>query len=173
MIIAEICRQALEDAGVNPDRMALEWASAAEAPRFVELITRYVSDIKSMGSLGSAEGENEEDVIRMHLRAGVKAVSALKVRTALGKLAKDMHKSDNRSPQAISMGVAKKVFPAFRKERLAQEIQLCLAEQGPFKSAVLCEKTGGTKEEIEKILEALSRKGLIKEKGLIWHGISD
>jgi len=62
MIIAETCRQALEDAGVNPDRMALEWASAAEAPRFVELITRYVSDIKSMGPLGSAEGENEEEI---------------------------------------------------------------------------------------------------------------
>ena len=173
MIIAETCRQALEDAGVNPDRMALEWASAAEAPRFVELITRYVSDIKSMGPLGSAEGENEEDVIRMHLRAGIKAVSALKVRTALGKLAKDIHKSNNYSTQVISEGVAKKVYPAFRKERLAQEIQLCLAEQGPCESAVLCEKTGGTKEEIKKILETLSGKRLVREKGSIWHGISN
>ena len=173
MVIAETCRQVLKDSGVNPDRMALEWASAAEAPRFVELITGYVSEIKSMGPLGSAEGENEKDAIRMHLRAGVKAASARKVRTALGKLAKDMHKSDDYSPRVISEGVAKKVFPAFRKERLTQEIQLCLAEQGPFKSADLCGKTGGTDEEIEKILEALSKKELVKEKGSKWYEIGN
>jgi len=165
MIIAETCRQVLKDAGVNPDRMALEWTSAAEAPRFVELITGYVSDIKSMGPLGTAEGESEEDVIRMHLKAGIKAASARKVRTALGKLAKDMHKSDDYSSKAISAGVANKVFPAFRKERLTQEIRLCLAEQGPCKNADLCKKTGGTDEEIVKILDTLSKKELIKKKG--------
>jgi len=153
--------------------MVLEWASAAEAPRFVELITRYVSDIKSMGPLGTAEGENEQDAIRMHLRAGVKAASARKVRTALGKLAKDMHKSYDYGLQVISEEVAKKVPPAFRKERLTQEIQLCLAEQGLFKSASLCEKTGGSEKEIEKILETLSQKGLVKEKGSKWHRISN
>jgi hypothetical protein len=169
MIIAETCRQVLKDAGVNPDRMALEWASAAEAPRFVKIITGYVSEIKSMGPLGTAEGENEQGAIRMHLWAGVKAASARKVRTALGKLAKDMHKSDDYSPQVISAGVAKKVLPAFRKERLTQEIQLCLAEQGPCKSAGLCEKTGGSGEEIDKILEALSKKKLVKKKGSSWY----
>jgi hypothetical protein len=173
MIIAETCRQALKDSGVNPDRMVLEWASAAEAPRFVELITRYISDIKSMGPLGTAEGENGQDVIRMHLRAGVKAASARKVRTALGKLAKDMHKSDDYSPQVISAGVAKKVLPAFRKERLTQEIQLYLAEQGPCKNADLCEKTGGTNEEIEKILYTLSKKELVKKKGSKWYEIGN
>jgi hypothetical protein len=165
MIIAETCRQVLKDAGVNPDRMALEWASAAEAPRFVELITGYVSGIKSMGPLGTAEGESEEGIIRMHLKAGVKAASARKVRTALGKLAKDMNKSDDYNPQIISEGVAKKVLPTFRKERLTQEIQLCLAELGPCKSADLCEKTGGSKDEIDKILETLSKKELVKKKG--------
>lgn len=173
MIIAETCRQVLKDAGVNPDRIALEWASAAEAPRFVELITGYVSGIKSMGPLGTAEGEGEKDIIRMHLKAGVKAASALKVRTALGKLAKDMKKSDDYDPQIISEGVAKKVLPAFRDERLSQEIQLWLAELGPCKSADLCEKTSSGNKEIEKILETLSKKELVKKKGANWYGIGN
>jgi hypothetical protein len=173
MIIAETCRQVLKDVGVNPDRMALEWASAAEAPRFVKLITGYVSGIKSMGPLGTAEGESEEDVIRMHLKAGVKAASVRKVRTALGKLAKDMNKSNDYSPQVISAGVANKVLPAFRKERLTQEIQLCLTEQGPCISADLCKKTGGSKDEIDKILETLSKKELVKKKGLKWYEIGN
>jgi hypothetical protein len=173
MIIAETCRQVLQDAGVNPDRMALEWASAAEAPRFVELITGYVSKIKSMGPLGTADSESEKNVIRMHLKAGIRAASARKVRTALGKLAKDMNKSDDYSPQIISKGVAKKVLPTFHKERLAQEIQLFLAEQGPCKSADLYEKTGGSKNEIDKIIETLSKKELVKKKGSNLYEIGD
>lgn len=171
MIIAEICRQVLKDVGVNPERMVLEWASAAEAPRFVELITAYVSAIKSTGPLGSAEGEDKESVIRMHLKAGVKAASARKVRTALGKLAKDIKKSGDYNPQIISDGVTKKVFPAFREERLTQEIQICLAETGPCKSADLSEKTGGGVKEIGKILETLFRKELVKKHGSNWYGI--
>jgi len=169
MVIAETCRQVLKDSGVNPDRMALEWASAAEAPRFVELITGYVSGIKSLGPLGTAEGESKKDVISMHLKAGIKAASARKVRTSLGKLAKDLNKSNDYSPQVISEGVANKVLPAFRKERLTQEIQLCLAEQRPCKNADLCEKTGGSGEEIVKILDTLSKKGLVKKKGSSWY----
>jgi len=171
MIIAEACRQVLKDVGVNPERTALEWASAAEAPRFVELITRYVSAVKSIGPLGKAEGENKEAVIGMHLKAGAKAASALKVRTALGKLAKDIKKSGDYSPGIISEGVTKKVFPAFREERLTQEVQICLSEIGPCKSADLSEKTGGGIKEIGKILETLSRKKMVKKQGSNWYGI--
>ena len=171
MIIAEICSQALRDVGVNPDRMALEWASAAEAPRYVELITRYISDIKSMGPLGAADGESEKYVIQRHLNASVNAASAQKVRMAMGKLAKDMHKSGEYSPQAISEGVAGKVLPAFRKERLSGEILLCLAENGPWNSAGLSEETGGGMEEIDKILKTLSKKGLVKQEGSSWYGV--
>jgi hypothetical protein len=168
MIIEETCRQALKEVGVDPDRITLQWASAAEAPRFVELITKYISNIKSIGPLGTANGEKKQEDIHMHLRAGVKAVSALKVRTALGKLAKDIKKINDYSPNIISEGVAKKVLPLIHKERLVQEIQLCLAEQGPCKSDELYKKTGSNCEEIEKILETLSQKGLVKEKGLMW-----
>ena len=80
-----------------------------------------------------------------------------------------MNKSNDYSPQVISAGVANKVLPAFRKERLTQEIQLCLAEQGPCESADLCEKTGGSNKEIEKILETLSKKKLVKKKGANWY----
>jgi len=148
--------------------MSLEWVSAAEAPRFTKLITSYVSSIKSLGPLGSADGEGGEDLVQRHLRAGVKAASARKVRTALGKLAKDMHKSGDYDPKDISSGVAKKVLPAFRQERLSQEIQLCLAEHGPCDRDSLCQEIGGTREEADKILGTLSKKGLLKEEGAIW-----
>jgi hypothetical protein len=120
--------------------MSLEWVSAAEAPRFVELITNYVSDIKSIGPLGQGEGEGGGDVVQGHLKAAVKAASTQKVRIALGRLAKDMHKTNDYSPQVITAGVSKKVLPSFRQERITQEIQLCLSEHGPCDIDDLCKE---------------------------------
>jgi F420-non-reducing hydrogenase iron-sulfur subunit len=39
----------LEVQGINPSRFALEWVSSAEAPRFAELVTRFIGKIKEMG----------------------------------------------------------------------------------------------------------------------------
>ncbi len=141
MIIAETCRQALKDMGINPDRLALEWVSAAEAPRFTELITGFVSKIKSLGPLGSGDDEAGKDIVQGYLMDGVKAASARKVRIALGKLAKDMHKSGNYDTQIISTRVAKEVLPAFQQERVSQQ-----------------KKAREAREEAYKILEVLPRR---------------
>jgi F420-non-reducing hydrogenase iron-sulfur subunit len=39
----------LEVQGIDPERFALEWVSSAEAPRFAELVTRFVNKIREMG----------------------------------------------------------------------------------------------------------------------------
>jgi F420-non-reducing hydrogenase iron-sulfur subunit len=39
----------LEDAGVNPERFAIEWVSSAEAPRFAEVVTRFTEKIRALG----------------------------------------------------------------------------------------------------------------------------
>ena len=39
----------LEDLGIDPERVALEWVSGAEAPRFVEKVTRFTDKIKALG----------------------------------------------------------------------------------------------------------------------------
>ena len=39
----------LENCGIDPNRFRIEWVSSAEAPRFVEVVTRFVRDIKELG----------------------------------------------------------------------------------------------------------------------------
>jgi F420-non-reducing hydrogenase iron-sulfur subunit len=39
----------LEVQGIEPERFALEWVSSAEAPRFAELVTRFVRKIRDLG----------------------------------------------------------------------------------------------------------------------------
>jgi F420-non-reducing hydrogenase iron-sulfur subunit len=39
----------LEDFGLEPERFRLEWVSAAEAPRFAEVVTETVEKIRKLG----------------------------------------------------------------------------------------------------------------------------
>jgi F420-non-reducing hydrogenase iron-sulfur subunit len=39
----------LEDAGIDPDRFAIEWVSGAEGPRFAQKVTEFTETIKALG----------------------------------------------------------------------------------------------------------------------------
>ena len=162
--MAEVARQTLADAGVNPERMSLEWASAAEGPRFVELITSYVNRIKGLGALGQGENEPGADVIARRLAAAVKAAGARKPRTSFGTLAKKFAKSGDYSPEAVAEAVKTKVMPGLRLERISQEVLMCLRD-GARSASDLAEMTGAQEAEMEKALAALARKKAVKEEG--------
>ncbi len=51
-----MAKRILEQLGVNPERLRLEWVSAGEGTRFAEVITEFSAKVKSLGPLGSAEG---------------------------------------------------------------------------------------------------------------------
>ncbi len=41
-----------EDAGINPERVSIEWVSGAEGPRFAQKVTEFTNKIKSLGPNG-------------------------------------------------------------------------------------------------------------------------
>ena len=81
----------LEEIGVNPERFSLKWASAAEAPRFVKLITEFTNKIKELGPLGQSEGI-EPDEIKSRLDKALDAVNSRKVRMVFGNTTKSIRK---------------------------------------------------------------------------------
>jgi len=163
MIVTEASRQLLEDCGVDSDRLALEWASAAEAPRFVELITGYVSKIKEKGPIGSGKGEVPLEVIERRLAAAVKAAGARKPRTRLGNLAKKLAKDGDYSKEAISKGIREKILPAMRSQRIGLEARMILQEE-PKDLDTLCKETGASAEELEKIMAPMVKKGTVSRE---------
>jgi len=47
----QFLRQVLPDLGIEPERLRLEWISASEGSRFVEVVEEFYTDIKAMGPL--------------------------------------------------------------------------------------------------------------------------
>lgn len=83
----------LKSLEINTDRVALEWASAAEGPLFVKLITEFTGKIKDIGALGIGEGHKREELMRK-IKAASMAVEGMKLRMAFAKQAKQMKKDE-------------------------------------------------------------------------------
>ncbi len=110
----------MEVAGLKPERLALHWASAAEAPLFVELITRFTNDVKKLGPLGAAEGIPIE-ALKLKLLAARAAVKGVKLRTRFARLAQDLRDGNQHSPEVIEAKMAEKVNDAIVREIAKQE----------------------------------------------------
>ena len=110
----------MEVAGLKPERLALDWASAAEAPLFVELITRFTSLLKELGPLGEAEGISREE-LKLKLLAARSAVKSVKLRTRFAKLAQDLRQGDGYAPDVIEAKMGEKVNDAIIREMAKQE----------------------------------------------------
>jgi F420-non-reducing hydrogenase iron-sulfur subunit len=73
-----LCRKLLEHSGVHPDRLRIEWISAAEGTRFAEIMNDFTDKLRELGPLGEGEGI-ELDRIRSELAEVTKLVPYIKL----------------------------------------------------------------------------------------------
>ncbi len=140
-----LVHKVLTEIGIKEERFDLQWASAAEAPRFVKLITEFTDKIKELGPLGEAEGIEPEE-IKKRLDAALGAVSDRKVRMFFGTATKSIRKEGIFTQEYItgvideklSKSVTAALNPAPAEEKPAAEKK---AEKKAAKPAPKKEKT--------------------------------
>lgn len=59
-----LAKRVMQHIGINPDRLNIEFMSGAEAGLFVDVVNRFVNNVKKLGPLGSAEGLDIAEVKR-------------------------------------------------------------------------------------------------------------
>lgn len=91
MGVSFLIKKILSEVGLNPDRFDLQWASAAEAPRFVRLITDYTAQVKKLGPIGESEGISGEE-LKKRLQKALQLVEDRKLRVAMGNATKTVRK---------------------------------------------------------------------------------
>lgn len=101
--------------GIKLERFSLDWASAAEAPRFVRLVTEFTNRIKVLGPLGEPEGMPREELLHK-ISAARSAVASVRLRTRLGKVATDLRLLNHYTPEVIEAQMAEKVNDIIMRE---------------------------------------------------------
>ena len=86
-----LIKKVLTEVGIKPERFNLQWASAAEAPRFVRLITDYTAEIKKLGPIGASEGLDQKE-LQKRLEKATRLAEDRKLRVAFGNATKTVRK---------------------------------------------------------------------------------
>ncbi len=113
LITAAFVKEALAAAGINPDRFIIDWASAAEGPRFVKLITDFTQKIASFGPLGEAENE-DENTLRLRALKLSEAARGKKLRSAILNAAKVIVKEGNYEESYLRSVIHEKCAKMFK-----------------------------------------------------------
>ena len=171
----------LKEIGINPARFSLQWASAAEAPRFVKLITEFTGKIKELGPLGESEGI-DPDELQARLEKGLAAVSSRKVRMVYGTTAKAIRKEGIFTQDYISAVIEEKLNKAITgaltaepeaedkpapEEKKAKDKPAPAAQKAPPKSAAAAAKPvlkKAAKKAAPKAKPAAKKKTAAKKK---------
>jgi hypothetical protein len=124
----------LKEIGVNPERFSLQWASAAEAPRFVKLITEFTDKIKELGPLGQSEGI-EPDEMKTRLDKALDAVNSRKVRMVFGMTTKSIRKEAIFTTEYINAVIEEKLTKAITGALTAEPKEEAEAKPAPEKKA--------------------------------------
>lgn len=86
-----LVHRVLREIGIREERFSLKWASAAEAPRFVQLITDFTRQMKELGPIGDAEGFSADE-LKERLQKGLDVVNKQSVRVSFGNATKEVRK---------------------------------------------------------------------------------
>jgi len=108
MGVHSLVRMILAEVGINPERFALEWASAAEAPRFVKLITEFTAKVRELGPLGESEGLSQEE-LKARLEQALKLAESRKLRMTFGTTSRAIRKEGNFDREHIDKVVKEKL----------------------------------------------------------------
>lgn len=102
MGVNALIHKILKEIGISPERFNLKWASAAEAPRFVKLITDFNASVKALGPLGQPEGLKPEEV-KERIDKALALVSDMKLRVGFGNVTKTLRKEGSKlTPATIA-----------------------------------------------------------------------
>lgn len=154
-----VIKKLLEHIGIDPRRVVLDWASAAQGVQFAEIVTNFTKLIKELGPLGSIEGI-DADQLRLELQAAKMTTEDKKFRGVVGKQTEFTTKGN----------IYGEVFTNHEFNRLLDGI---IAEEVPLSKIrlLLQEKPASVKELASRIkcnpprvlrcISALQRKGLV------------
>jgi F420-non-reducing hydrogenase iron-sulfur subunit len=101
--------------GIKFERFALDWASAAEAPLFVDLVTKFTNRIKELGPIGEAEKMPRDELLHK-ISAARSAVESVRLRARLGKVATDLRLLNHYTPEVIEAQMTEKINDIIMRE---------------------------------------------------------
>jgi len=154
-----LCRKLLRHIALDPERLRLEWISAAEGSRFAEVMSDFAGTLREMGPLGREE-ELDEATVRFRLKALTRLVPFLKL-VEREKL-RVPSKTEEAYNEFFASDEVNRLFDELIADRLAISQILLALEKKPLSTAEISEVLGLSPSEVSKYMSSSSRQGFVR-----------
>jgi len=154
-----ICRKLLEQIGVNPERLRLEWVSASEGIRFKEIITDFTKKLKELGPLGVGEGIDENG-LKLKLEAVRSLVPYIKL---VERERLRVHfDTEAEYDKFFKSEELERLFRELIEEKLTISQILLLLRERPLSTGEISDILGLSPSEVSRYLKSSAKDGLIR-----------
>ena len=154
-----LCRKLMEQIGVHPERLRLEWMSAAEGSRFAEVVGDFVKKLKELGPLRNGEAVGGSG-LKLKLEAVTRLIPYIKL------VEREKLRVPSKSEEAYNAFYASdemdRLFQELIADKLAVSQILLLLEEGPRSTADVSEMLGLNPAVVSRHMNISSRQGLVR-----------
>ncbi len=156
LIFKKIMQQYL---GLDPERLHIEFMSAADGNILADSVNRFVRQVKAMGPLGQNEGVDQEK-----LRLGLKAVGRLVpyLRLVERERFRIPVKTREAYEEFYSSREFERLFQELIGDRLAMSQIMLLLARKPMTTGEMAAIVGLNQSEISSYMNSSSRQGLVR-----------
>ncbi len=155
-------KKLLEYAGLNPDRLRLEWVSASEGIRYAEIVTDFTGRLKELGPLGAGEGV-DQNTLKLKLEAirkllpYVKLVEREKLRVRF--------ESKKEYEEFFASDALNSLFKELIVDKLAISQIMVLLQQQALSTGEIAHSLGMSPSDVSKHLNSSARQRLVRFDG--------
>jgi F420-non-reducing hydrogenase iron-sulfur subunit len=152
-------KKLLEAAGLNPERLRLEWVSASEGIRYAEIVTDFTNRLKELGPLGTGEGMD-----RSTLKLKLEAIRKLLPYVKLVEREKLRVRFENKAEyeKFFASAELKSLFDELIADKLAMSQIMALLEGQASSVGEIADRLGMSRSEVSKHLNSSARQRMIK-----------
>jgi coenzyme F420-reducing hydrogenase delta subunit len=121
-----LMKKLLEDAGIEPQRLRLEWVSASEGEKFSKVVTEFTEQVKKLGP----SKVKEDAVLRARAAAADSASETFRLKALVGKEF-GLEKTGNVYGQKLEQTEFEKLIDAATKDEFERSLILELSKGKP------------------------------------------
>ena len=147
-------------AGLESERLRLEWVSAAEGARFADIVKDFTNQLKSLGRSPLAE-ETPDETLLAGVRAAERAAGTSRLRTLVGR-EKGLIEEGNVYGEKVEQAEFDKLMDESIKEELLRSRIYLLAKDKSISVEELSKHLGVDSETVLRHVVVMRRSGLVK-----------
>lgn len=165
----KVLKQLLDLAGVNADRLVLDWVSAAEGQRFAGLVSDFTERIRGLGPLAAAGnpqgGGSPPEGLQERLAAARRVVESEKVRWLVGRK-REMFDTGDIYGEAVDQEAFEALLGSCVETEYLRSRLLILAAGRPLSVKEMAGQVGVAPRSVLPHVVSLEQDGLLAMVGI-------